>query len=161
MQAAALPSVRKVAANSGHNRYFTGKVCKNGHISERDTKTGKCMECSRMWDRTLVRDWKQRNRARYNAIEKVRAVETRRRRRLEAIEALGGKCVRCGFKNELALQFDHIKPLLRRTNNLPRGGTLKPNEYEAIVPGNGTHDIQLLCANCHAIKSKTEDKTFH
>lgn len=39
---------RKVAKGLGLKRYFTGLPCKNGHISERNTSKGTCVECSRL-----------------------------------------------------------------------------------------------------------------
>ena len=36
---------RKVALAQKLTRYFTGKPCKNGHIAERKTKNGTCIEC--------------------------------------------------------------------------------------------------------------------
>lgn len=38
---------RAAALFNGWPRYFTGLPCKNGHISERETKHGKCIECLR------------------------------------------------------------------------------------------------------------------
>lgn len=39
---------RKEAKQLGLKRYFTGKACVHGHISERFTNDGKCRECSRI-----------------------------------------------------------------------------------------------------------------
>jgi hypothetical protein len=36
---------RKEAKEQGLSRYFTGKACKNGHISERQVSKGNCLEC--------------------------------------------------------------------------------------------------------------------
>lgn len=36
---------RKEAIELGLDRYYTGKPCKNGHMSERYTKTSACIEC--------------------------------------------------------------------------------------------------------------------
>lgn len=46
---------RKEANKLGLKRYYTGKPCKHGHIEERTTSNGVCMECSRIktrkfWD---------------------------------------------------------------------------------------------------------------
>jgi 5-methylcytosine-specific restriction endonuclease McrA len=41
--------LRKDARDRGLVRYFTGVECKNGHISERNTKQGTCLACGRMW----------------------------------------------------------------------------------------------------------------
>ena len=42
---------RKDAKALGLTRYFTGKPCKHGHIAERDTGAGRCVECNRAWAR--------------------------------------------------------------------------------------------------------------
>jgi 5-methylcytosine-specific restriction endonuclease McrA len=40
-----LPKTRAEARETGSKRYFTGEPCKHGHISPRDTKEGKCVQC--------------------------------------------------------------------------------------------------------------------
>lgn len=67
------------------------------------------------------------------------------------IQALGGKCVKCGYDMDLrALQLDHInndgKDDRRRIGSKIHRYYLKNLEEAARV-------IQILCANCHAIKS--------
>ena len=42
---------RKEAKARGLTRYFTGKPCKHGHIAERDTGAGRCVEYNRNWAR--------------------------------------------------------------------------------------------------------------
>jgi len=39
--------IRAAAAAAGQNRYFTGVPCPNGHIADRFTKGGQCVECNR------------------------------------------------------------------------------------------------------------------
>jgi hypothetical protein len=39
--------LRKDAINKKLKTYFTGKPCKHGHISERNTIDGSCKECIR------------------------------------------------------------------------------------------------------------------
>jgi hypothetical protein len=41
-------SNRTDALSVGHSHYFTGKPCKNGHISPK-TKRGECCECLSIW----------------------------------------------------------------------------------------------------------------
>ena len=79
--------------------------------------------------------------------------------RMECIERLGGVCARCGYKeNLLALQFDHIDPSTKsfkigsvlqgqRRHTGADGSVLKPSLIAELAK------CQLLCANCHAIKS--------
>ena len=45
---------RAEARSKGLTHYFTGKECKNGHISKRLTKCGRCLECSNMWVREIT-----------------------------------------------------------------------------------------------------------
>jgi hypothetical protein len=41
---------REDALSEGLHRYFDGKPCKNGHISERQTKSRCCIACKRAYD---------------------------------------------------------------------------------------------------------------
>jgi hypothetical protein len=79
-------------------------------------------------------------------------------RKEKAIEILGGECKRCGYNENInALQIDHIEPVLRKISE--RGLTTGTNMYRAIILGTvDLSTLQLLCANCHAIKSY-EDRT--
>jgi len=45
---------RKQARQKGKIRYFTGKPCKYGHISERYTSIGTCVQCNRDTKSTYV-----------------------------------------------------------------------------------------------------------
>ena len=73
--------------------------------------------------------------------------------RMEAIERLGGCCIRCGYKADLrALQIDHIDPTTRafhvsRTGNYSFRNGFTPAALQELGK------CQLLCANCHAIKT--------
>lgn len=40
---------RKEAKKLNKRLYFTGKPCKNGHISERQTQCGNCLDCKEAW----------------------------------------------------------------------------------------------------------------
>jgi hypothetical protein len=46
---------RKDALARGLTKYITGKPCKHGHIAERRTDTGNCIECQRLRARTPER----------------------------------------------------------------------------------------------------------
>jgi hypothetical protein len=39
---------RNAALKRGIKRYFTGKACSNGHVAQRQTKSGTCIVCSRL-----------------------------------------------------------------------------------------------------------------
>ena len=73
--------------------------------------------------------------------------EKNRELRQQGITKLGGKCIKCGFSDIRALQFDHINGGGKR--ELKRTGTM--TRYIAVLKDNGTK-YQLLCANCNWIK---------
>lgn len=52
---------RKDAKARGLIRYFTGKPCKNGHLSEKYTSIGRCCECQRQRRLVEVKDRKTEN----------------------------------------------------------------------------------------------------
>ena len=58
---------RKEAKGLGLSRYFTGKPCKHGHIAERDTGAGRCVECNRGWGRAEDNATKAERSRRYYA----------------------------------------------------------------------------------------------
>ena len=90
-------------------------------------------------------DWGDQAKARYEKRKQYWV-----NRRAKAISALGGECVRCGFKDKRALQIDHINGNGCRE----RGSTKKSGNYIAtrdILNGN-IEKYQLLCANCNWIK---------
>ena len=48
-QAALIPIVsRREAMARGLKRYFTGKPCRRGHLSERDTMHRRCFACDKI-----------------------------------------------------------------------------------------------------------------
>lgn len=88
--------------------------------------------------------WLDKNR------DKVRARHSTYRNK--AIELLGGKCARCGYKdNYSVIEIDHKISFLERGVNRPNTGGgfffevfKKPSKFQA------------LCANCHSIKTSLE-----
>lgn len=53
------------------------------------------------------------------------------------------------------LEFDHIKPLLRRTNKIKGKG----DTYLQVLREKNPHDVfQLLCANCHRKKTRLNNE---
>lgn len=78
----------------------------------------------------------------------------RKERRLFALAHFGGKCVKCGFDDERALQFDHING--GGSGHLKKRGMLSSYYLEAVRAPAGTY--QLLCANCNWIKRTEKDE---
>lgn len=77
------------------------------------------------------------------------------RRHAEALEQLGGKCVRCGTTENL--EIDHIKAetVDRRMRN-GRGGmwTVSEERFQAELA-----KCQLLCHDCHRKKTRENGET--
>ena len=80
-------------------------------------------------------------------ISKHRAYRSRTKSR--AIEMLGGCCSRCGFSDERALRFHHVKPVRRGSNGLSRKALTSTETHRAIL--HGEKGLRLLCANCSCI----------
>lgn len=75
----------------------------------------------------------------------------RQKAKMEAMEALGCRCVRCGFTDTRALQIDHVYGGGNREEALRKRGTkfYRQVRDEALA---GSPKYQLLCANCNWIK---------
>lgn len=50
-----LAEMRRAARAAGQTRFFTGEPCSNGHIGERQTASGQCVECHSAIDRRRYR----------------------------------------------------------------------------------------------------------
>ncbi|MGY6251756.1 hypothetical protein ACXIUS_30290 [Bosea thiooxidans] len=82
-----LPKKRSDAKQTGSRFYYTGKPCKNGHISKRQTDSGSCFECAKEGrirryhadiekSREAVRKWRKENRDKY--LESARRSESKK-----------------------------------------------------------------------------------
>ncbi len=81
-------------------------------------------------------------------------------KRLEAIDVLGGRCVRCENENKNVLEFDHVN------NN----GADDRSKYESYytyrqalwtsIINNKRNDIRLLCRNCHITITRLQQNTL-
>lgn len=93
-----------------------------------------------------MREYYRENRATVDA----RMADWRKRKRLEFIEQLGGKCVHCSEDNPIVLDFDHIHDngAEHRRGINGRGEVVRYfSKY-----GVDTEQFQLLCKNCNWIK---------
>jgi hypothetical protein len=60
--------LRETARFRGLLRYYTGKPCKNGHIAERFTSNGRCIECQNIQRHPItsaakerIKKWREKN----------------------------------------------------------------------------------------------------
>ena len=78
--------------------------------------------------------------------KKAAVNKLRRKRKIQAVEYLGGKCKRCGFNEHLAaLQFHHRDPSIKEFG-INRGVSKRFDLVKAELD-----KCDLLCANCHFI----------
>jgi len=71
-------------------------------------------------------------------------------------DILGHECVKCGFKDKRALQFDHIEGKGRKDHYKYGGGMVR---YYAKRPLTAIKTLQVLCANCNYIKRIENNET--
>ena len=80
--------------------------------------------------------------------ERQRLTQKRIREMLNEFKLSKG-CADCGYKAHVAaLQFDHIIPVKRE------GKWMTPKTKKEAINLMNDPNIQVLCANCHAIKTR-------
>ena len=78
--------------------------------------------------------------------------------RRKHLAALGGMCVRCGFDNPLCLEIDHRHDDgYKELSSSLRYGVLKA----AIKNGTQHERHQILCSNCHRMKTNRHTSQRH
>ena len=78
--------------------------------------------------------------------------------RLAAILKMGSACRMCGYSDARALEMDHIESLMKTgEKRLPT----KQTYLEIINAKFPAEKYQLLCANCHRIKSYEHGDSLH
>ena len=97
-------------------------------------------EQANKWQRV----WYARNRLK----ERSRLRERHKKQRKQAIQNLGGCCSQCGDSREDVLQFDHIVPV-------GQGREKKATHREVLQCSDPSEVFQLLCANCHVLKTRS------
>lgn len=84
------------------------------------------------------------------------------KRKFELINLLGGaKCVKCGFSDIRALQFDHIKGEGYKDRTIRNLIGTRLVCYYLNHPKEAKDELQILCANCNWIKRSVNGETRH
>jgi 5-methylcytosine-specific restriction endonuclease McrA len=84
----------------------------------------------------------------------------RRRKRLEALNLLGGACVSCGNTETVVLEIDHREPVLTGSHRRTMSGSESPyQELKSVFLE--PEKFQILCATCHELKTKKETHLWH
>jgi len=107
----------------------------------RETNKEKIKKCRRKYRETNKEKIKE-------YLQKYRMTNMQQLRQT-LLQALGGKCVRCGFSDERVLQIDHVN------NNGAQHRRKKPSAYayyKGILENIDSGEYQLLCPNCNRIK---------
>lgn len=95
-----------------------------------------------------MKDHLEERRKRKSVITHHAAKKRKTENRLYFIARLGGKCIRCGWKeHSWGLDFDHIDP---KEKELEIGKLLYQKDRKKIWPE--MKKCQLLCSNCHRLK---------
>jgi hypothetical protein len=87
----------------------------------------------------------------YTASHPGESTVYRRRLRIRAVQALGGVCISCGYKDNRALEIHHVFNDGKLDKNGRRHGMLM-----SIVRNGAQGKYELLCANCHQIRTHEE-----
>lgn len=155
---------RKEAKAAGLSRYNTGKLCRHGHLCERQIN-GYCIECRReqgsIWrkitgfarkrnkikrdanpekHRERLKKWSKANPGAIRAIQHVRRARKRGAEGKYVIADLHGLLEQQGLSCRCGISFLAVDPTIDHKTPLSRGGSNWPN------------NIQLLCLPCNMSK---------
>lgn len=136
----------------------------NKHKGSRDGLQGWCRVCqtedakerreigngsrSKEYATKYAAQWRKENHEKYRKYSNEYKRKVAKQLRLDAIEAAGGKCVACGIGDNRVLQFDHING----GGCAERKKVSREAIWRQVIRGE-RDDLQLLCANCHVIKT--------
>lgn len=82
----------------------------------------------------------------------------RNAQRKNALEALGNKCVKCGFSDRRALQIDHVNGNGHSERESRSHRYAEDAIYRRAIEGDP--NLQLLCANCNWIKRHENNEQY-
>ena len=168
---------RAEARVQGLIRYFTGKPCKRGHLSERHTSTGNCLECFRVTQRdreqsperkSYREEWNAKNR------ERVRSYTRKEHMTPEAWERYKEQVRVSNMNRDKRVRTGTLSPDIYQRLHAAQCGQcvycrisldeVTPH-LDHIMPlaldGSNTDDnVQLLCPTCNTSKGSTHPAEY-
>lgn len=132
-----------------HKEYMRGysKTHKEQHNeSVRKYRESHSEQCKETYKKYYQDHKEQRRQDSRNSFGKLRK---------KVLEKYGGKCIRCGFSDNRALQIDHIHGNGRREVEELHSRWKFLRKVLVDTKGN----YQLLCANCNVIKKDEQGET--
>lgn len=150
------PEERKIKQREWTKKY---------HDSEKGRKKSEEYRLSHM---QLYRDAKKKYRAtqegklkikEYDSLPATKARKNRNRNKIrdKIITMLGAKCAKCGLDDRRTLEIDHINGNGRR-ERLEYGNWYSQLKYYLVNESIARQRLQVLCGNCHNIKTYEEIK---
>ena len=127
---------------------FCSRAC---YLKNRWHKSGKCLQCGkaakglRFCGPACQRSyWNDRD----DVFRTVRR-RSRWKQKQELLQRLGGKCVTCGIADIRVLDIDHIDASKKTKPDLKK----YPSYIRFALWEKDMGNLQILCANCHRIKT--------
>lgn len=124
------------------------------HFKKRGDKKGyrsHCNECRIVY----LTEWREKHPGAYLTAHNRNNRISFRKREKEAKEfvfkLLGKECAHCGFADERALHIDHVHDDGSQERKKKSGGKWQML-YKRLMLPRGDSELQVLCANCNAIK---------
>ena len=140
---------REQARSAGMTRYFTGVPCKHGHITERRTLNGHCLQCDRdrasakrakdpAGHRQALRDRYAANRQKHQASEKLRRIQNPEAFKILRRENYRKNAKQIAIQRKTRRESDPIWAFNERARAMIRGafsrqGFKKNSSTEAIL----------------------------
>jgi 5-methylcytosine-specific restriction endonuclease McrA len=106
-----------------------------------------CRDCNKKKSRDYYSKNKEKQKKQIHEAKKKR-IKLNRERMLAYLKQ--NSCVKCGFDHPAALDFDHLRDKRRNVSNLLCEGFSWKRIEEEIK------NCQVLCANCHRIKTAND-----
>lgn len=114
----------------------------------------------RIKHRTQYKEWRKKYLEMFPDKQREYGKKTRETLRAKVLEILGNKCVRCGFSDIRALQFDHINGDGYIDNHRSRKGAGKILREYRDNPELTKKRLQILCANCNQVKKHMKNENW-